>query len=400
MACNIVHAKLNRVRIDFMNCLRRAAPALTTAIAKADTTTNSNTRAIATLLARVVVTLTVAFASGSGWAQGVHRVVERFEVGSSVYVRALTVAPAARALWVGTSAGVQEVDLDTREVRRSFTRADGLANEYVFAIHVDGNGAKWFGTNAGGVSRYHDGAWKTWFPMHGLADYWVYSFAEQADGTLWIGTWDGASHFDPGSGKFTNYTDELINEWVYGIAVDAKDRVWFATEGGVSVLDGEKWSQWSHADGLGAPNAGALPPSKNTGLGTRSRHDLGILRGGVATYNPSYVFAIHVDRTDNVWAASWGGGASRFDGTRWRNYTTEDGLAGNIVYAIAEDAQGVLWFGTDRGLSRFDGQSWRTIDNKGGLINSHVYAVAATAAGEVWAGTRGGVVRVAVSARP
>ena len=321
-------------------------------------------------------------------------VIERFEVGKSVYVRALAPEPETGALWIGTSVGVHEIDLETRTVRNTFTRDHGLANEYVFAIRVDHKGYKWFGTNAGGVSRYLDGEWKTFFPMHGLADYWVYSFAEQKDGTLWIGTWEGVNRVDPLTGEFASYVDQLVNEWVYGIAVDSFDRVWFATEGGVSMYDGESWRAWTHEDGLGAPNAEQLPPSKNTGLGTRSRHDLGVLRGGLATYNPNYVFAIHVDPDDNVWAGTWGGGVALFDGERWKNYTTDDGLAANIVYSIAQDREGTFWFGTSRGLSRFDGESWHTFDRTTGLFDDHVYAVTVAPNGDIWAGMRGGVVRI------
>ena len=38
--------------------------------------------------------------------------------------------------------------------------------------------------------------------MHGLADYWVYNFAEQRPGVIWIGTWYGANRFDTATGKF------------------------------------------------------------------------------------------------------------------------------------------------------------------------------------------------------
>ena len=31
----------------------------------------------------------------------------------------------------------------------------------------------------------------------------------------------------------------------------------------------------------------------------------------------------------------------------WVNYTTKDGLAGDIVYAIAQEPSGTLWFGTN-----------------------------------------------------
>lgn len=322
------------------------------------------------------------------------RVVEKFAVGTNVYVRALTIDPASNSLWVGTSTGVLEVDLAGGKLRNTFTREHGLANEYVFAIGIDRDGYKWFGTNAGGVSRYRDGSWKTYFPMHGLADYWVYSFASQSDGTLWIGTWAGVTRVDPATGEFTNYVDELVNEWVYGIAVDSRDRVWFATEGGVSMFNGALWSEWTHRDGLGAANADALPPSKNTGLGTRSRHDLGVLRGGQATYNPNYVFAALAAPDDSIWVGTWGGGVSRFDSKTWKNFTTADGLAGNIVYSIGRDDAGVFWFGTNRGVSRFDGETWITFDRASGLLDDHVYAIAVAPAGDVWVGTRGGVTRI------
>ena len=48
----------------------------------------------------------------------------------------------------------------------------------------------------------------------------------------------------------------------------------------------------------------------------------------------------------------------RFDGKQWTSYTTADGLAGNIIYSMAQDARGVLWLGTNHSLSRYDGKSW------------------------------------------
>jgi hypothetical protein len=160
------------------------------------------------------------------------------------------------------------------------------------------------------------------------------------------------------------------------------------------MFDGKRWKAWTHKDGLGAANVAKLPHSDNTGLGTKSRHDLNVLTQGRESYNPNYVFAIHVAADGTVWAGTWGGGAARFDGRRWHNYTHEDGLAGNLVYSIAEDARGALWFGTDRGLSKFDGQNWRTISRRDGLLEDHVYALAVAPGGDIWAGTRRGVARI------
>jgi ligand-binding sensor domain-containing protein len=332
---------------------------------------------------------------GSAGAQRAWRVQDSYEVGPAVYVRALTVEASRGALWVGTSAGVHEVELAGGKLRSTFTRKEGLANEYVFAIGIDRQGHKWFGTNAGGASRYKDGQWKTFFPMHGLADYWIYSFAQQKNGDFWIGTWAGVNKVDGRTGRFSTYVKELVNEWVYGIAVDARDRVWFGTEGGVTLYDGKRWVSWTHKDGLGAPNSDQLPFSTNTGLGTRSRHDLTVGADGPGTYNPNYVFAILAARDGSVWAGTWGGGAARWDGKAWTNLTVADGLAGNIVYSIAQDDEGALWFGTNQGVSRWDGKAWQTLAVKDGLLERNVYALAVAPGGSVWAGTRKGVVRIA-----
>ncbi len=324
-----------------------------------------------------------------------YTVSDAFNVGQGVYVRSLALEPSSNTLWVGSSVGVLEVDINHQVPRNIFTREHGLANEYVFGIFVDSRGNKWFGTNGGGVSRYKDGEWKTFFPLHGLADYWVYTFTEQADGTVWIGTWAGANAVNPADDVFTTYVAELVNEWVYGLDVDSQDRVWFGTEGGISMYDGEQWHAWTHADGLGAENVEQLPPSSNTGLGTRSRHDLSTLELGQSTYNPNYVFSVLVDPQDVLWAGTWGGGLSRFDGSHWQSYTTADGLAGNIVYSIAQAPDGALWLGTNGGLSRYDGQQWQSYTMADGLLGNNAYAVVVTAEGEVWVGTENGVARLA-----
>jgi len=359
--------------------------------AHADTPGSSKENAVQQTAAGEPVTRDLMPKSGS-----VPRVIESFQVGNEVFVRSLAIDPGTNSLWVGSSTGVLEIDLATGQMINTFTREDGLANEYVFAIYVDSQGYKWFGTNAGGASRYKDGQWDVYFPMHGLADYWIYAFVEQKNGPFWIGTWAGANSVDLATMEFKTYFSELINEWVYALDIDSKDRVWFGTEGGISMYDGDTWREWSHKDGLGAANVKLLLPSSNTGLGTRSRHDLSVLEQGKQTYNPSYVFSLIVDdRDDSVWAGTWGGGIGHYDGKSWTNYTSSDGLAGNIVYSIAQDINGMLWFGTNNGLSRYDGKAWITYDTHTGLLDNNVYAIAPTPSGELWVGTKNGVSRIA-----
>ncbi|HET8689783.1 MAG TPA: hypothetical protein VFM18_24535, partial [Methanosarcina sp.] len=40
------------------------------------------------------------------------------------------------------------------------------------------------------------------------------------------------------------------------------------------------------------------------------------------------------------------------------HYDTKDGLAGSTVYCMTQDADGFKWFGTESGVSRFDGSKF------------------------------------------
>ena len=226
-------------------------------------------------------------------------------------------------------------------------------------------------------------------------DYRLFSFAEQKKGPLWIGTWAGVNSVDVKTLEMKTYVKELINEWVYAIDIDSADRVWFGTEGGITLYDGREWRHWTHDDGLGAKNISGRPASANTGLGTRTRHSLSVLMAGEETYNPNYVFSLKVDHNDHVWAGTWGGGVGHYDGKRWRNLTTDDGLAGNIVYSMAIERPGVFWFGTNHGLNRWDGKNWLRFDRSNGMLDDNVYAITIAPDGSVWAGTRRGVARIA-----
>ncbi len=83
-------------------------------------------------------------------------------------------------------------------------------------------------------------------------------------------------------------------------------------------------------------------------------------------------------------------------------FTTDDGLAGNVINAIASDQAGNLWFGTGyecsyegqcdgRGVSKFDGVTWTTYTTMDGLADNSIGAITSDADGNLWFGTIGGV---------
>jgi len=79
----------------------------------------------------------------------------------------------------------------------------------------------------------------------------------------------------------------------------------------------------------------------------------------------SQIYAIREDRQGYLWFGTYGGGISRFDGLNFTNYSEEDGLSSNFVQCITQDKKDDLWIGTDDGLCLFDGQKFSpfTADN-------------------------------------
>lgn len=76
------------------------------------------------------------------------------------------------------------------------------------------------------------------------------------------------------------------------------------------------------------------------------------------------------------------------------NFTAEDGLPDNVVNAIVQTGNGLLWVGTESGLASFDGREFTPIDLHipGSPSEGSVNALVAALNGDLWIGTNAGVV--------
>ena len=70
------------------------------------------------------------------------------------------------------------------------------------------------------------------------------------------------------------------------------------------------------------------------------------------------------------------------------NFTDRDGLSANIINAIVQTGDGMLWVGTGNGLDRFDGHSFSRVETRAAR------ALAVGLDGDLWAATSAGVVRI------
>jgi len=346
-------------------------------------------------------------------------------------------------MWFGTRGGVSRYEPPSAsplckggESGRvvNLTTQDGLANNKVHAIYQDTEGTMWFGTEAG-VSRYDGKQFVTFTTQDGLADNVVLTIHRDADGAMWFGTYGGGvSRYDPpysplakggSKGGFVHFTPEdgLGNRLVFAINSHPDGTVWFGTHDGVSHYDETGMVNFTTKDGLASNNVGSLyyHPDGTMWVGTGWRYRSG---GSVSCYVGSHtrggkafvsfttedglaadtVSAIGRDPDGVMWFGTSMQGVSRYDGplsdTTSRqsggfvNFTTEDGLANNAVFAIHRHPEGVMWFGTEGGgVSAFDGVAWTSLDTRDGLAGNTVRSIHHDSDSTLWFGTDGGLVR-------
>lgn len=309
-------------------------------------------------------------------------------------------------VWIGTSGGLIKFD-PTSGGQTVFDNKSGLLSNGVFYLGKFG-GEIWVGTYGGGLSVLNttSGAWRNYNIPDGMADAFVYDVLRARNGDVWIATWSGANRIVGGQidkiESWQLYTVDntgggLPNDWVYGLAEGKNGEIWFATEGGLARFQDGRWQRWKHEDGLGASYETVKSdiqfqsdPGEVSAHHARQKAEQG-LRDVTVAYNPNYIVSLAVDREGRVWAGTWGGGLSRFDGQAWATFTVSDGLPANHVFALEVDAAGTLWVGTSRGLAKREGDGFTVFGVHDGLISDAVFSIGFEGDSALWVGSYGGL---------
>jgi ligand-binding sensor domain-containing protein len=261
----------------------------------------------------------------------------------------------------------------------NFTTANGLPDNHVYSVLVDGDRI-WAGTD-NGLGLYENGKWKTYTTRDGLAHRAVLSLAlDKRTGDVWAGTMGGLSRISGGRiDSYTQLNSGLSNDVVYGVAVEGEN-VWVATAAGACRLNLHtgQWSLYNERNtpmieiwvyGVSATptkvyfavwGSGFLEYDQKTGRWDKYEDpdgeteivlfkDQGLIHE--ITTSVSYV--------DNIlWAATYFGD-SRYDGRYWHNFLTKDsGLPSNFTNVVKGVDARRAWFGTDKGLAYYDGVNW------------------------------------------
>ncbi len=246
----------------------------------------------------------------------------------------------------------------------------------------DRSGEWWIATRAGlerraaaafGPALERAAAKAVYTARDGLGANEVSALYESRDGTLWAGVYDSPSslaRFDPRARRFVSFGA------AEGLPASAP----------VAFLEDDAGDLW-----IGFGSGGAV--RFRNGRFERLLPSQGAPEG--------YVHDFLLDRTGRLWIANGGSGALRVDAPTKELLSavavrTADGPASGSVLCLAEDAAGLLYFGTTRGVDRLDPATLRMrhFTTADGLTNNLVTCALRDLTGALWFGTLEGVSRL------
>ncbi|MCF7730747.1 MAG: response regulator [Akkermansiaceae bacterium] len=286
-------------------------------------------------------------------------------------------------LWIGTAKGVTRISTSREADRESqtFTSQDGLAMGAVSAIFEAADGAMWFGTGGGRVSRMTrdtsapstpgaQASTEFRFTTFGLADglpaLLILDIAQDAAGAMWFagtsndngpGTSPGLIRYDGKSFVAFSPADGLASAWASCLQFDPQGGLWLGTFSGLSHFDPASFTLLGEAEGL----------------------DAGPVRRIVSTSDGNVWFLIGNDSAK----------LSRFDGTKVVKVARDDGLPGTQPTDICLDRDGALLVADfAQPMARLDPASTATgrlrFEPKGDPGAASALALSTT--GELWYG--------------
>lgn len=334
-------------------------------------------------------------------------------------------------IWLGYfPSGIDMVDRQASAFKHygySSNNNNSITDGGVSSIAEDDSGNLWVGTGYGlnflnrrtnKITRFSHDAQNA----KGLSGSTILSIAKSSDHNLWLGIWSGGLNLlNTKTLEFTHFLPDINNPHslrgreVWSVIEDHQQKVWLATEVGLNsfdkttqqfeyylpppeLLDGDKvlyskmvYEDKKHNLWLGA-SRGLYLFDRDKKTFTRYRHSA----TDANSISADFALAMYEDKRGNLWVGTDGGGLNLFDAATgtFTAFTTEDGLADNVVGGITEDEKGNLWLGTQKGISQFEVEkrTFRNFDKHHGLADNLYNRNAAllTQAGEVLMGNSKG----------
>ena len=291
-------------------------------------------------------------------------------------------------LWFGTDGGGISYFDEYLEKFNSFTNnqtPEGINIDVVRSITTDNKGAVWIGTSGKGLTQYEpeNNSWQTFTTSttskNGITSNRIMSLLVDEDDNLWIGTQEDGLILRNANGDFRQFNSNskipLTANTVWDIFKDSKNNIWLGTrENGLIQFDKNRGEIKKF---IADPQDKNSLPSNNIRVITEDTSGnlwIGTEANGVAQFNPTsntfkrfYQNSLSNSSISNsiktlyhapnevLWIGTNGGGLNALDTAEenFYQFTTDHGLANNVIYAILPDIDGNLWLSSNKGITKF-----------------------------------------------
>lgn len=105
---------------------------------------------------------------------------------------------------------------------------------YVVSLEVDDEGNVWTGTWGAGLSRFDGRTWRTYTVADGLPGNHVFALGRDGQGRIWAGTSRGLARFDGKGFVALGKDDGLVSQVIFSIAFAEDGDLWVGGLGGVT----------------------------------------------------------------------------------------------------------------------------------------------------------------------
>jgi ligand-binding sensor domain-containing protein/signal transduction histidine kinase len=238
-------------------------------------------------------------------------------------------------IWIGTQhSGLKRFEYRNGVIgAKTYTQANGLAENSVFAVYQSQDGAVWAGTLTSGISKFKDGRFVTYTTADGLASNTVSAILETRDGTIWFATPNGLSSLS--RGHWTTYAtgEGLPSNSVNCLFEDSSGVLWIGTSRGLAFFKSGRLQDPRDAPDSLREEAFGMSEDKEGWL-------------WIAT--SGHVMRVSSQKLSN----GVSGSAEIFE------YGAADGLPNTMGVkrsrSVVADGEGKIWFSLTRGLSVVD----------------------------------------------
>lgn len=317
--------------------------------------------------------------------------------------------------WIATAGGLSK--FDGRNFT-NYTTDDGLADNNVSAIYIDRHHNMWLGHENGSVTFY-DGKKFTEINSKILPkDKKIYSFNEDAKGSLWISTEskgvikivDPKRRVDERLLTQVFSAKDGLSQCVWATEEDKKGNLWFLTDVGIKIYKDLSFD-FFRPEGMAMGQITCITKDRD------GNFLLGTINGGVSKYDPvsnkfetyltsadmfqivqgfglNIVFSMFEDSKDNVWISITNVGVVRYNKTLKKStfFNTSSGLSANKIRCFMEDREGNILLGTvGEGVEVFCGERFVSHSKRNGLLDNQVWTVCESNDGNFWFGTNEGI---------